>query len=244
VVRGNPELRGRVQAVDLEFWTEQELCEIGRLGFPLLNLDVAPAFIASLAREACGSPQIMQTLCLQLCFRHDVHEKLETQRAVAYDQSDLRKVLEIASTMADFSTLVEKMHDGPKERGQDRNQYRFKDDSTGDVYRCALLAMAESPPRMSLPYGELMERVQSVCRDKAPSGSSVTAACTQIDRIAGQLAGLQDGRELQRALEWDRSSEVETLHIADPYFLFYLRASRKLTSLGKAAEKEGTARLL
>src|SRR3954453_23164466 len=39
VVRSNPELRGRVKAIDFEYWTPAEIAKIGHAGFPALGVD-------------------------------------------------------------------------------------------------------------------------------------------------------------------------------------------------------------
>jgi hypothetical protein len=145
-----------------------ELEQIGKEGFPRLKMHVNDAFIAGLAVESCGSPQLMQSLCLQTCYRLDVYESLSKTRTFDLGDGDLRKVTETTSTMADFSTVVEAMHAGPKLRGQERKEYTFVDGTQGDVYRAVLLAVASDPPTMSLSYSELMERVVAVCTDKSP----------------------------------------------------------------------------
>jgi hypothetical protein len=55
VVRSNPELRGRVTAIDINYWKEDELALIACRGFRELNLDVAPAILQQLTTEAFGS---------------------------------------------------------------------------------------------------------------------------------------------------------------------------------------------
>lgn len=67
VVRSNTELRGRVAAVDMAYWTVAELEQIARKGFAAFNGEVAPWVEATLAGEAFGSPQLMQSICLNLC---------------------------------------------------------------------------------------------------------------------------------------------------------------------------------
>lgn len=57
VVRSNPELRGRVTAIDMHYWSEDELEQIVRRGFDVMNMDVAPAVSRSLTNEAFGSPR-------------------------------------------------------------------------------------------------------------------------------------------------------------------------------------------
>lgn len=64
VVRSNPELRGRTVNIDTNFWELGELAKIATLGFPLANLIISSDEKVKLASEACGSPQIMQALCL------------------------------------------------------------------------------------------------------------------------------------------------------------------------------------
>jgi hypothetical protein len=49
VVRSNPELRGRVTAIDMSYWTDNELEQIAFRGFRELNVDLAPAVIRALA---------------------------------------------------------------------------------------------------------------------------------------------------------------------------------------------------
>lgn len=234
VVRANSELRGRVQAVDMAFWSENELQEIGVRGFPMLNMDVAQTFVARLAIEACGSPQLMQSLCLQTCFRCNVFEKYSTMTNISISDDDFKRILETTSTTADFSTLVETMHVGPKLRGQERKEFEFVDGSVGDVYRAVLLALASTPPLMSLTYKSLLGRIAAVCADQSriPVGSSISEACTQIDKIAKRSVAVDTGIQGLQPIEWDTTTDVENLHIAEPYFLFYLRASTKLNSLG------------
>ena len=168
VVRANPELRGRVKAIDMEYWTNGELAKIGLEGFPHLNVVVDPEFIGRLAVESCGSPQLMQALCLQTCFALNVYDTLPDKKQVLPTEQDLRKILASTATLADSSTLVETLHGGPKTHGTDRNQYLFTDGSEGDIYRAVLLAIAADPPIMSLPYRDVLSRVNAVCHPGRP----------------------------------------------------------------------------
>ncbi|HKX17163.1 MAG TPA: hypothetical protein VJT33_04040 [bacterium] len=98
--------------------------------------------------------------------------------------------------------------------------YKFIDGTTGDVYRCALKAIAADPPRLSLRYGELTDRTAAACVDESPVGSSVTSTCLHMARLA------EDRFPAERVIDWDE--EKQTLDIPDPYLLFYLRWSGRL----------------
>lgn len=223
VVRSNSELRGRTVNIDTGYWEDAELIKIAKLGFSKLRIQITDEIIARLAANACGSPQLMQRICLNICNDLKVKEALPVTRYVSGPEIDILQVFAITSTSADFKTLVQTMHSGPKTRGTERNKYRFTDGSRGDVYRCILLAIAQDPPRMELRYPELMDRIKLVCCDEIPVGRGVSEACTQISDFA---AG-------DRTIEFDTDQDVEVLHISDPYWLFYLRSSRKLKDLAK-----------
>ncbi len=221
VVRGNPELRGRVQAIDFEYWSEDEIKQIAQFGFAALNFSVARDVVDRLAREAFGSPQLMQTMCLHACFSLDIAETLRSPATVEVTDDRLSAVLRQTSSTTDFSSLVDALHSGPKQRGQDRRQFTFTDGSGGDVYRSVLLALTLDPPNLSFRYDELMNRVRDVCAFDSPVGSSVSEALGQMDKL-GNLVQPQS-----KVIEWSE----DVLDIADPYFLFYLRCSERLRSI-------------
>lgn len=224
VVRGNAELRGRVQGIDFEYWSREETQLIAERGFGALGVQLDNDTLLRMSEEAFGSPQLMQQICLQACIRLGIDTQIVPAQALTVSPLDLGRVFEQASTTTDFSSLLEGLHEGPKQRGSARNQFNFNDGSVGDVYRCILLALRESPPRLSFPYGEIYERTRGVCVGDAPPGSSVASALEQIPEIAGNL------EPNAPIIEW--SDDV--LDIVDPYFLYYLRCSPRIASLAKS----------
>ena len=226
VVRSNPELRGRTTNIDSSFWTIDELKQIAALGFEKLGAEISNEQISKFAEEACGSPQLMQSICLHACARLGIDDD-EKQFSLPLNlaPTELKAVFEVTSSQSDYSSLVNRMHSGPKIRGTERKVHNLKDGTTGDVYRCILLVIAEDPPRTSLSWGKLITRIQSVCTGDAPAGSSVKEACRQISSIAVEMY------PEQRIVEWD--DEAGTLTVVDPYFLFYVRSSPKLANLAR-----------
>jgi hypothetical protein len=221
VVRGNPELRGRLVAVDCTYWSEGDLRKIASQGFEALNIDIARGDVERLVLEACGSPQLMQTLCLNLCLEMDAKERPEDRRSISVAESEMTSVLSRASMFADYSTLLEKLHGGPKQRGTERKIFSLNDQSSGDVYRTVLLAISQDPAEQTLRYENILARVKSLTDGVAPVGSSISEALRQMEAIAKTVAPDTE------IFEWDE----EVLNIIEPYFLFYLRCSSKLATL-------------
>jgi hypothetical protein len=221
LVRSNPELRGRVTAVDLGYWRQDDLAQIASLGFDALNISFAHDSVAQLTKEAAGSPQLMQLLCLTACFVLGMRSKQSKPHDVDPTQDTLSTIFSQASATADFRSLVDVLHAGPRTRGTERKIYRFKDGTEGDVYRCVLRAIASDPPRLSFAYDDLTERAADVCAGDVPAGSSVTGTCVHMSKLA--IERFPD----ERAIEWDDQKQI--LDLPDPYLLFYLRWSDRLS---------------
>lgn len=102
VVRGNPELRGRVRAVDIDYWQNDELEKIAATGFDLLKVNVTADAILKFIRESSGSPQLMQALCLQTCFESGVRDARKHLEDLSMDSAFVARVLEETSTRTDF----------------------------------------------------------------------------------------------------------------------------------------------
>jgi hypothetical protein len=226
VVRSNPELRGRVRAVDTLPWKLTELIRIGQLGFPAAGLRLPDETLRKFAVEASQSPQLMQAICLQACFTIRHHEVAASVADRDLTADELCQTYEETSTRTDFASLIRSMHAGPKIRGTERKEFQLSDGSRGDVYRALLLALRADPPALSFQWNDLSRRVQATCKPDFPQAASLSTACAQIAKI---------GKEMypnQRVVDWE-GDPANLLSIEDPYFLFYLRWSDKLASLRK-----------
>lgn len=225
VVRSNPELRGRVRAVDTKPWKLPELIRIAELGFPAVGLRLPQPTMRRFAVEASQSPQLMQAICLQVCFTLRQYEAALPIIDRDISDAEITAAYKETSTRADFASLIRSMHAGPKIRGTERKEFDLSDRSRGDVYRALLLALRDDPPTLSFQWNELSRRVQATCwRDPPPQAASLSTACAQISKIA------KDMYPNQRVVDWE-GDPVNLLSIEDPYFLFYLRWSDKLASL-------------
>jgi hypothetical protein len=222
VVRSNTELRGRVTAIDMTYWSSEELEQIAEKGFRKLNIDLAQTVLTALAQEAFGSPQLMQAICLNICFDRDIQETLASRTQIDIDRGMLRQIFERTSVTTDFSTMLATLHAGPKLRGTERKVFEFIDGTAGDVYRCVLLAVRSDPAALSFRYEDMLKRTREVCNGESPVGSSVAESLSQMARLA---------KLIQEApvIEWDE----DVLDIVEPYFLFFLRCSPNFDRLAK-----------
>lgn len=171
-----------------------------------------------LAKEAAGSPQLMQALCLRVCYEKKIKDGQEQLVNIRPRLEMIEKVCLITANMTDYSSIVDKMKDGLRLRDQNRTSYIRKDDSISDVYQLILKAIAVDPPKLIIRPNDLIQRIALICKKKVPSASSISAACAHIEKIANDA----DNRII---IEWD--SEEDVLDIRDPYLLFYLRWAEK-----------------
>lgn len=213
-VRANPDLRGRLVKLDFDYWDQDQLIKIAHAGFKHLNANLPEAYLNALAAEAAGSPQLMQTLCLNTCFELDIEVPFQVANQIETSDVTFHKICGRTAANSDYSSTTIKMSEGPKTRGQDRKHYQLRNGTICDVYPLILKAVADDPPELTIRYANLQARIERQCADEVPSGSSVTGACSHIATIANES-------ENRVILEWDSGSDV--LDIRDPYLLFFLR---------------------
>ncbi|HUS32657.1 MAG TPA: hypothetical protein VMZ53_29350 [Kofleriaceae bacterium] len=218
LVRALPELRGRVLAVDMDYWNKRDLLEIPKLGCPLLGLEVDQASLQMFAIEAAGSPQLMQSICQWMCNHLGVRETAEPLRAIQLDETARKEILFLTSCTVDFRSLVRALISGPKVRPGERRSYVHNDGRVGDVYLSIMRAVALDPPKLSFDRSELANRLDALTKGASPDAASVLRACGTLAQIAQGFAA-----PTGPSLEWDEQAQV--LDVPDPYLLFYLRWS-------------------
>jgi hypothetical protein len=221
VLKANLDLRGRIVSIDFDYWPAASLRLIPQRGFAELNVDCPDIVLDRMVAEVAGSPQLMQTFCLNACHELGITSTVDVRIAMPTTEEFYANVCARTAVVADYSSTLEKLEGGPKTRGQDRKQYRLNDGTVGDVYTIVLQAIALDPPTLHFRYQELVERVKSLCEKETPSGSSVTGACLHIS----QLANDDQARPI---IDWDSNEEV--FDVRDPYLMFYLRWRKQGTA--------------
>src|ERR1700730_2327706 len=118
--------------------------------------------------------------------------------------------------------MVTALHAGPKQRGTERKQFKFRDGSVGDVYRCVLLAITGDPSSLSFRYDEMLKRATALCDGESPVGSSVLELLVQMAKVSVFL---------NEAPVFGLDEDV--LDIVEAYFFIFLRCSPHLSELAK-----------
>lgn len=216
VLRANADLRGRVATIDLNYWTVDILVRIAQKGFDALHVGYDQTTLVRYAQEAAGSPQLMQSMCLNICHELGVAETDDSGVRIPTGGDFLKRVCSRTAALANYKSTVEKMMEGPKTRGTERTPYNLRIGTIADVYPIVMRAISSNPPELTFRYQNLQKRIEEVCAKESPSGSSVTGACHHLAQIA-------NSGEMHTIVEWDSANDV--LDIRDPYLLFYLRWS-------------------
>lgn len=207
------EMNGRIELVEVPTWSEVELAEIAQLGFPLVN--IVPDFNTSmmLAKEAEGSPHLMQEFCRDICQKSGVTETSEEPRRIKpeYDYSQIFKT--VAEDLG--KNIFEKLARGPRSR-TDRIPRRLKSGDTADIYKVVLLALADLRPGVTtIEYETLRTSIKNVLDDVLPDAH-------QVSRVLEQMARISSMDESSVPVI-DYEKDERKLHITDPFFAFFLK---------------------
>lgn len=196
----------------IDFWSKNELLGISREGFAALSV-VDPGEILSrrLADESFQSPFLMQDFCLQLMKANGVREAADVPVTLkAPDWEAFFRAQASAASKSAFDLLAQ----GPRQR-RDRKQRTLKDGRVTDIYGAVLEAIAYTGPLTQLPYVDLRAALRVVLKDEPPSQQEVTRVLQEMSRIAKEKI------EGEPVVDYD--TELETLHISDPFFAYFLR---------------------
>lgn len=237
VILAEPDMTGRVTALDIPFWSEPDLLYIAREGFGVLGLEDPGERIAKiLARESYGSPHLMQKFCRELCKINGIREQQSVPFELRFPgdwQEFFVKQVEPVS-----QEWLERLLSGPKERGSQRTQWKMKKGGTLDGYGLMLRAIAESGPRLDLSKDEIRTLVGRLVDGSGPAVHQTTRYLQRMSRIAATRRSdplpseedlSVDGAEpnpasdVQPVLEYVDDDPHSRLHIADPFFAFCLR---------------------
>jgi len=207
------EMTGRIFTIDIPIWSEDELRYIPTKGFDLLNYDVSSPTANKIAKEAIGSPHLMQDYCRGISKYIQIEYALR-RRMLNLPESDLNKIfIEVAETIG--RPIFEKLARGPRQR-TDRIQRQLKNGQAVDIYELVLHGMAYIKPGLvSIEYEELRSAIRNVSASQIPQLQEIARVLKHMATIAAT------DQSSTPVIDFEESEKK--LHITDPFFAFYLR---------------------
>ena len=214
-VKVEREMTGRLEPITVPVWSEEELKQIPKVGFPLLNIDVSDDVVAHLASEAYGSPHLMQEFCRELARVYEVEETTPLAIKISRVGNDLFSRLAEGTGKVVF----DKLSKGPRQR-TDRMQRPLEDGGQADIYKVVLLALAKLTPGMErVDYETLRAAIREILASNVPQAHEVSRVLEKMSEIAS------NDEASTPVIDWDK--EEQQLHITDPFFAFFLKWGAK-----------------
>ncbi|PYY42527.1 hypothetical protein DEJ03_14205 [Curtobacterium sp. MCLR17_043] len=232
VVSAEPDMTGRVSTLVVQFWTVDDLVEIARRGFVKLHvIDADDSLAKKLAAQAYGSPHLMQQFCRELCKYNGVREEADDPTEL-HAPDDWKKFFEVQVEEASANWATRLIR-GLKERGSARTKYRTKDGLELDGYGLTLAAIAATGPKLGVSKDEIRAAIADLVVGDTPANNQTTSVLKNMSRIAAlrlteelpsedELEHTGANVDVQPVLDFVEDGPASSLHIADPFFAFYL----------------------
>lgn len=219
VVRVEKEMTGRVQQLNVGFWSEDELRAIAVNGFAALNiLDSGGKLGARLAAESFQSPHLMQEFCLALCKEANLRQWEVESRVIHAPQS--WTAFFTSRSSATSRTAFELLSRGPRQR-TDRKERVLRNGKVTDIYGAVLAGIAHTGPLTELTYEQLRSSLREALESEPPQRHEVTRVLEQMAVIA------RDDIEGEPVIDF--VAQLGTLYISDPFFAYYMKWQSELT---------------
>lgn len=210
-IRLNPDLTGRISIIEIEPWKKEELIQIAEKGFNELKIHVAGDLMARMAEESIHSPQLMQSICLNI--------GLLPESADIITEKMIEESCRFTCMNLPYTDVVRVLKSGPSTRGQQRLRYTLKDGNRLDIYGLILKILADNPPLIELSIEELMERIKNNMEGNNADEKNIVKQQKVKDSLKNWQKMLESQGSLYQVLEW----KDDRIYILDNMFLFYIR---------------------
>ena len=191
--------------IEIYPWEDDELKQIAQKGFDELEITVEEELIAKMAMESIHSPQLMQSVCLNI--------GLLPQNSSVITNEVVEESCRFTCMNLPYADVIRVLKAGPPTRGQKRLQYQLQDGSRRDIYSLMLKVLSDNPPLIEIGMKELMYRIQENLGEIKITTKKVRDALRNWNKVLDGLGALY------QVFDW----KDDTLHILDNLFLFYIR---------------------
>ena len=212
-IRMNPDLQGRINIIDIDAWSRDELSEIPLKGFEKIGISISDKQLARLTEESIYSPQLMQLICLNICILLNTDHNTISH----IEDEVIEKAFRFSTLNLDYGKVASAIQQGKNSRGKQRKTYHTTKWSELDLYGLILEALAIDPPMSKLSFDELLGRVTDLVTGiEKPTAASLKDYLKNLQELISEK-----GRSYE-VIAWNEGS----LYILEALFLFYLRWGR------------------
>ena len=209
------EMQGRLCPIFVEMWAESELQQIAEHGFSLLGKELDAFVSKKLAKEAFGSPHLMQAFCREIGFELINKKTYKITKTIG---TSIVNIDEVFSKVANEvgRKIFKKMVMGPRGERK-RIKRKLKDGREVDTYGLVAHTFAEMQSGMSsIKISNFVTKAQELCATKSPASHEITRVLQYVAKEATYDSASNSVIDLD--LDQDR-----TIYIVDPFFAFYLK---------------------
>lgn len=212
VLKVEREMTGRIEMIEIPMWSDEELMEIAEKGFKELHVEVPFSVIMKMAKEAMGSPHLMQEFCKKICEEHKIEKRSLREIKLQEDiplSAIFREIAKISGR-----ELFEKLARGPRQRS-DRIHRQLKNGNQTDIYGVVMEGLKSMKPGVSsINYEEFRGCLKEIIDD--------VPQLHEISRVLEKIAEISyNSGASTPVIDWDKDEAILT--VTDPFFAFYLR---------------------
>ena len=158
-----------------------------------------------MAEESIHSPQLMQSICLNIGLLPEDTEVITNEM--------VEESCRFTCINLPYTDVIRILKAGPPTRGQQRLRYTLVDGSKRDIYGLILKILADNPPLVELSMESLMERIRKNTNDNIIKQQKVKDSLKNWQKMLETLGSLY------QVFEW----KDDVIYILDNMFLFYIR---------------------
>jgi hypothetical protein len=213
----NPDLAGRVAAINADDWTDDDLARVVQEGGTKLNIEFPPGFAKNLVSKACGSVYLVREACHRACEDHKIYippdELFKIERLSAEDLLDrmnLRGVDYPGRIMAMLGV-----------EGIEQSEQEKEEDLKGWVIRGLIYASAKE-----VRNGVPLNRIRTLISNHHPYKYQPSVG--QIGRILASLQVIQNLKPGYSLFDYDRHEKI--MRCVDKGYILW-RASQRLDKI-------------
>ena len=193
----NPDLAGRVAAINADDWTDDDLLRVVKEGAEKLNIAFPPTFAEQLIKRACGSVYLVREACYRACDESKIFNACEHRRTIGtLSASKLLDGINIGGV--DYPAQIIGLLGL---EGISQTDVEQEKDLKGWVVRALVYA-----PGKELLEGLPLHRIRTLISQHHPTKYFPTVG--QIGRIVTHLQAAQNIKTGQKLFDYDRQEKI------------------------------------